>query len=239
MQFSKDGSSKFNAIAAIVKSMLSRVATSTLVQVVKVTNNGGVSPVGFVDLQPMIKQTDGNGNATDQPVIHACPYMRIQGGANAIILDPQVGDIGVAVFASRDMSGVIASRKPSLPGCGGQFRWSDAVYIGGMLNGTPTQYVRFSDDGIELVSPTKIRLVAPIIEIAASTSATITAPNLTVDGNQHTTGSLIVDGGTLLESSLAVAGLTNLNDGLFVNSKSIDGAHTHNLTGGGHTLGVT
>ena len=218
--------------------MLSRVGTSTLVQVKRVTNDGGLSPAGFVDVQPMVNQVDGDGLAVPHGLIPNVPYSRLQGGANAVILDPQVGDIGIAVFASRSIASVIASRKPSNPSGNGRFRWSDAMYVGGILNGTPTQYVRFSDEGIEISSGTQVKLAAPIVEVDCTT-LTINATNASVSGNVHIGGSLIVDGGTLLESSLAVAGLTNLNDGLFVNSKSIDGSHMHNLSGGGHTLGVS
>ena len=35
------------------------------------------------------------------PVIHNVPYMRIQGGANGIILDPAIGDIGIATVCDR------------------------------------------------------------------------------------------------------------------------------------------
>lgn len=246
LQFPADGGSDFNAISAIFRSMLSRVATSTLVKVVKCTNEGGVSPVGFVDIQPLINQVDGDGNAVPHGVIYGCPYSRMQGGGNAIILDPKPGDIGVAVFASRDIAGVIAKRAAANPGSNGRFRWSDGLYIGGMLNGTPTQWIRFSDDGIEIVSPTQVKLEAPdvriscaTLEIAATTSASVTTPIWTVNGNQHVTGSLVVDGGVLAEDALTVVGIANFNGGANVDSKSIGPAHTHNLSGGGHTLGVT
>lgn len=167
-QRARDGNSSFNAQIAVVKSIMSRVATSTLVKVLKVTNDGGVEPVGFVDIQPLIDQVDGDGNATKHPPIYGVPYMRAQGGTNAIILDPKVGDLGLAVFASRDISGVVANRGRAVPGRGGQFRWSDALYVGGYLNGTPAQYVQFSDEGITLFSPTKVKVVAPQTDVESA-----------------------------------------------------------------------
>lgn len=224
--FATDGNSPFNAQAAIVKSILSRIATSTLVQVLKVTNDGGVSPVGFVDLQPLVKQVDGDGNATDQPIIHGCPYSRLQGGSNAIIMDPQVGDIGVAVFASRDISGVVANRGPATPGTGGSFRWSDGLYIGGMLNGTPTQYVRFSEEGITLHSPTAITMDAPVITMTApdivmnaSGSIVVVTPTLSISGGLQVSGAIVGDQ-IVAETSMTVA------------SKSIGPAHEHHLSSG-------
>ncbi len=209
------------------------------------TNDGGVSPVGFVDVQPMINQVDGDGNAVPHGIIPNVPYSRLQGGANAVILDPEVGDIGVAVFASRSIASVIANRAPSNPSGNGSFRWSDAMYVGGMLNGTPTQYMRFSAAGIEIVSPTQVKLEAPdvriscaTLEIVATTSASVTTPTWKVNGNQETTGSLVVGGGTVLNDQLTVAGLANFNGGANVDEVPIGPAHRHDLPSGGQTLGV-
>jgi hypothetical protein len=41
------------------------------------------------------------------------PYFRVQGGADAIIIDPKVGDLGIAVFCSRDITGVKRSKEAS------------------------------------------------------------------------------------------------------------------------------
>ena len=88
----------------LISQALNRVSTATLVKVVSVTNAGGLSPVGFVDVQPLVNQLDGAGNAVPHGVLHRLPYFRLQGGADAVILDPKVGDIGMAAFANRDIS---------------------------------------------------------------------------------------------------------------------------------------
>lgn len=88
------GSSDFNAISFLVRQVLSVTRTTTLVQVVECTNDGGLSPVGYVDVKVLVHRLDGAGNTVDAGVIHNVPYMRVQGGANAVIIDPQVGDIG-------------------------------------------------------------------------------------------------------------------------------------------------
>lgn len=180
----------FNSISFLVRQILSRVNTATLVKVLAVTNSGGVSPVGFVDVQMMVNQLDGYGNAIANAQLHHLPYARMQGGANAIILDPQVGDIGIAVFADHDISSVAVNKAVSNPGSMRRFNISDGLYIGGVLNGTPTQYVRFSGGGINITSPTQISmnapdisLTAPTIEMNASSSITATTPTFTVTGN--------------------------------------------------------
>ncbi len=189
-------SSEANALQFVFQQLMAGNWTATLVQVVAVTNTGLVAPVGFCDVNPMVHQIDGDGtNVTPHGVIRDVPYFRYQGGANAIILDPEVGDRGIMICASRDISAVKASRTPNVPGSFRQFDPADGLYIGGFLNAVPTQYVRFSADGIELVSPTQIRLQAPDIQIIGPVTGDSTAifsgevtanGGHTVSAHQHT-----------------------------------------------------
>lgn len=215
--------SQFNAMRLMIDSVLARVRTATLVQVKGVTNSGAAAAVGFVDIQPLVNQLDGAGVATPHGTIYKCPYLRIQGGSNAIILDPQVGDIGIAVFADRDISSATAKKGAANPGSRRKFSMADGLYLGGVLNGTPTQFVRFSTSGIEINSPNQVKLVAPdvlisaaTVEINASTSATVTTPTFTVNGatqlNGAVTASSTVTAGTSVTAP-NVVGTTNVTFG--------------------------
>lgn len=155
----------FNNISFVIRQWLNKVQTATPVKVVSCTNEGGLSPFGFVDVQPLVNQIDGQGNATPHATVFGLPYMRIQGGSNAIILDPKPGDIGVAVFASRDISKVKNTQGQSNPGSLRTFDYADGMYLGGILNGTPTQYIQFSDEGIAVVSPNGATITAPNVSI--------------------------------------------------------------------------
>lgn len=192
---------QFNQQSFVIQQMLNRLQTATLVQIMAVTNADAVTPVGFVDVLPLVNQVDSDNTATPHTTIHNVPYLRMQGGANAIILDPKVGDIGICIFASRDISKVKSTKKQGNPGSFRKYDWGDGMYIGGMLNGTPSQYVRFSAAGITLHSPTAIILEAPDIQLSASTveingsaSTTITTPILTVNGAMAVTGVLTAQG---------------------------------------------
>lgn len=257
-----NSSGQWNALQFMVKQLMRGMATATIVKVMAVTNDGGVSPVGFVDIQPLVNLTDGAGVSVPHGTIYGCPYQRLQGGANAVILDPEVGDLGIAIFADRDISSVIANKAQANPGSRRRFNMSDGMYLGGVLNGTPTQWVRFSTAGIELHSPTQIKLEAPDVRIscetfalAATSSASITTPTLTINGdtvqngNVHTTGntqldgSAIVAGGAVLESTLAVTGGASFDSTLIDGrtGKDLGGAHEHDhgtMTGTGHTGSV-
>ncbi|TAN10038.1 MAG: oxidoreductase [Burkholderiaceae bacterium] len=164
------GTGEYSRLRFLVQSILGTMGTSTLVRVVAVTNSGGLSPVGFIDAQPLVNQTDAVGHVVPHGVLHHLPYFRLQGGANAVILDPQPGDIGIAVFASRDLSKVKATKAQAAPGSARMFSMSDGLYIGGLLNGTPSQYVQFNAGGITLTSPSAITLNAPECTINANTT---------------------------------------------------------------------
>ena len=187
--------SDVNRQAFAIQQTLAKMQTATLVRVDAVTNSGGLSPVGFVDVTPLVNQMDAQGIPTSHVTIYNIPYFRLQGGANAIILDPQVGDLGICVFASRDISKVKTTRKQANPGSFRKYHWSDGMYLGGVLNGTPSQYVEFSAAGIRIHSPVQVKLdapdvqiVAPTVEVTASTSVTVTTPIFTVNGLFAQTG---------------------------------------------------
>lgn len=188
----------------MIRTMLSRMATAMLVKVMGVTNDGGVSPVGFVDIMPLVNMVDGDGNATPHGTIFSCPYMRIQGGKNAVILDPEQGDIGIAVFASRDLSSVIANKDQANPGSDRRYSYADGLYLGGALNGVPNNWVRLYDGGIEVNSTGKV-------DITAASEVNVTAPNCNVNGN------LVVSTGATGSFTTTSGNIVTVQDGIVTN----------------------
>lgn len=212
----------------VARMVASDMATVTLVTVVAVQNVGDVEPVGLIDVKPMVAMLDGKGQPVAHGVIHNVPYLRLQGGVNAVIIDPVEGDIGIAVFGSRDLSSVKATKAAANPGSRRQFDWSDALYIGGVLNGTPTRYIRFKADGdIELKPATKV----------------IVTGDLEVSGAVAVGAELDVTGATTLGAGLDVTGDAAVSESLTVtgevtgNGKALS-THTHGgVTTGGGTSG--
>ena len=232
-QTPSSGGSEFNAQSFLIWSILSRIHTAVLVQVQSVTNAGGVAAVGMVNIVPLVAQVDGNGNQVPHGTIYQCPYFRLQGGANAIILDPQADDIGIAIFAERDISSVIANKgniqaSPVFeggpfpnPGSRRTFDMADALYIGGVLNGIPTQFLQFSSSGVTITSPYEVTINAPTAVVNAATAMAITAPTLTINSDVTVNGNFGSTG-------------TMQNNG-----KNIGSAHEHSgvQTGSGNTGG--
>lgn len=241
-QDASSGGSEFNAIAFLIQQMIGRVNTATLVRVVAVTNAGDVSPVGAVDVTPLVNQVDGDGNAAPHGTIHSLPYFRMQGGANAVILDPQVGDIGIAIFADHDISSAIANKAQANPGSWRRFAMADGLYIGGFLNGTPTQYVQFSESGIAMHSPIAINMTAPEIHMTApeitmdaSTSIVATTPTFTINGNTVHNGDTALNGGISQGAggsggAVSLIGPATVTNDVTAQGKSVHG-HTHNVAG--------
>lgn len=176
---------EFNRTAFLVRMMLNKTNIATLVKVMAVSNNGDNSPVGTVDVQVLVNQLDGQNNAVPHITIYGLPYFRLQGGTNAIILDPQKDDIGLAIFADRDISAVKTAKGQANPGSFRRNDFADGLYIGVFLGESPDQYIQFNDDGVTVKSPNLIKLSAPIIEIDGM---------LDVDGDTNIEGELVVTG---------------------------------------------
>ena len=145
-------SGQYNAHVFLINSLIGKCNHVSVCKIVACTNSGGVSPVGFVDITPMVNLVDGSGQIAEHDTIYHCLYFRLQGGSNAIIIDPEPGDIGICCFADRDISKVKATKAKAAPGSNRRFDWSDGIYMGGVLNGVPSQYIQFASDGINIVS---------------------------------------------------------------------------------------
>ena len=177
---------QFSVHKFLIESLINQMATATLVKVMKCTNNGEVSEPGYVDILPLVNQIDGIGRATPHITVYHCPYIRVQSGDNAVIIDPKPGDIGLAVICDHDTSAVEATKGQANPGSRRRFDLSDAVYITGLLNKVPKQYIRFTDDEIFVKAIKKIHLdageeidiTAPTIKLNGSTEIDLTSPTI-------------------------------------------------------------
>ncbi len=194
--------SQFNQIQFLIEMAMGKLNTAALVEVMAVTNNGDDSAVGYVDVKPMVSQVARSGAAIPHQTIYNIPYFRLQGGTNAIILDPQVGDIGLAVFADRDISVIKKTKKVSLPGSFRQHSMADGLYFGGFLNGTPSQFVRFSAGGIEIKSTGDLIL-------SATGDMSLSATNISMDAS----GDIAITSATLTHNGVNI-GDTHVHGGV-------------------------
>lgn len=152
---SGDGSHSFNANTFFVQRLLNQRHTATVAQVVNTTNivsPGSAEPIKTIDVLPLVNQLDGNGNPIPHEIVYGVPYLRSQGGQNAVIVDPSPGDIGIFLIAETDISSVKATGKQSNPGSGRRGNFSDGMYIGSIHAAAPQRYISFVDgEGVKIV----------------------------------------------------------------------------------------
>lgn len=144
-----DTGSDLNMLVFIFNRLIARTVTMKVVKVMSVTAGSGDLP-GTVSVKPLVMQVDGQGNASAHGTVFGLPYLRLQAGANAVILEPVVGDIGLCIVADRDISTVKANKAESPPGSFRKFDLADGIYIGGILNPAPDQFVKFTSTGMLL-----------------------------------------------------------------------------------------
>lgn len=196
--FPSDLATEYDQIMFILNQSLAFVRTATLVQVKAVTNNGEIAIAGTVDVQPLVKMLDGLGNTSRHSIVYGLPYLRMQAGVNAIILDPKVGDIGIAVFADRDISKVKVTKAEAPPGSWRRFSFPDGLYLGGVLNPVPTQYLRYHDGGISVFDKNgnKVELTSDGIKITDKFGHIINmvSGKIQITGNVEITGTLSATG---------------------------------------------
>ncbi len=167
-----DGTAPLNEVIFIIRQMLARMNTMKVVKVLAVHNVGGVSVAGTVDVQPLVSQIDGNGNPQPHGTISGVQYFRLQGGAAAIICDPAVGDVGFLVCADRDGTRIKTGQSTTVdPGSSRRNDLQDGVYIGGIINATPTSYVSLnSDSSISIVDASGNKIVTSALGLTLSDS---------------------------------------------------------------------
>lgn len=152
-----DFDSEQNGLNFAIQQAMLKLQTALPVRVMAV-RNAGLAPVGQVDIQVLVDMVDGQGNTVQHGTISNVPYFRLQGGTNAVIVDPSPGDIGMACFCSRDISAVKSVKDAAPPGSWRSHDFSDALYLGGFLNGTPTSYIQITDGGILVHNTSGVKL---------------------------------------------------------------------------------
>jgi len=141
------------------------VNTCIPVVVTSVTRNGDSAGAGFLSAKPLIMQRDGENNSLPNTEIPKLPYFRYQFGDNAVICDPEVGDVGLAVFAKYDTSTVNGDGEEKQPGSFRMYDMSDGFYLGGFYGKKPVNYIHLDSDTIKIIAPTKVLITSPTVNI--------------------------------------------------------------------------
>ena len=152
------GTSPYNAMQFMIQQAL-RGQINTAIPVRVVAVNGQ-----YVDVVPLVTQIDGYGEAVAPADLYQLPFLRIQGGIAAIICDPIVGDIGLAVFAKADCSNVKqGTTEPQQPASFRKFSMSDGFYLGGFLNQVPQCFVEVKQDNTITIQASKVNITGDCV----------------------------------------------------------------------------
>lgn len=201
------GTDPYNALNFIIQNAVDSVAVAIPVKVVAVNAGGSGSATGYVDVLPLVTYVSGAGEAIQPVTLYHLPYSRLQGGIAAIVIDPVVGDIGLAVFAHSDTSTVTqGTSEPQQPGSKRHHSQSDGFYIGGFLNQAPSCFLELKQDNTAvLTAPATVTVNSPDITLNGNT--TVNGDFAVVGGNSTMTGSLttqgdVVSGGISVQSHI-------------------------------------
>lgn len=156
----EDSGSDYNVFWFQLRQSLALINIATYCEVVA-TYGGGLAAPPKVDVMPLVNQIDAQGNQQQQGIVRGLQVYRVQGGLNAVICDPQIGDVGIVVIADRDLSSVISvvgsigSQSARMngtlsanPGSLRRFSLPDGTFFPCVLGLAPNQYVWFKPDGI-------------------------------------------------------------------------------------------
>jgi hypothetical protein len=220
-----DSVGKFNQIAFAIGQAIAKVSTVKVVKVMAVDSGAKT-----VDVQIAVNQLDGQDNSTPHGTINGVSYVWAMGGKNAFQVDPSVGDLGVMLVCDRDISAVRAAKDIANPGSNRKFSPSDGIYlfgVPGMNSSQPEQWVKWSDDGVEIHAKHGNSLTSGV-------AGWKFVGNVIVENNLQLAGSIQSDTGGLYPGNIHIAGTVTADTDVVAAGKS-GATHTHGgvQTGGG------
>jgi hypothetical protein len=194
------GASEYNAISFLVEQAIKGLVNTAIpVRVDSCTKPGVGGSAGYVSATPLVQQRGADGKALDTVSLPQLPYIRLSASTAAVVIDPQPGDVGFAVFAQQDISNLKAgSSDPVQAGSFRTFDMSDGVFIPAILGVAPTTYVHLDPEKgeITLKAPTKITIEAHQIELKGPVKmgGAGSSDTITLDGNVSTNGNITAAG---------------------------------------------
>ncbi|WP_145484422.1 phage baseplate protein [Yersinia aldovae] len=212
---SQNQSNDSDAFASSFNKLLN---SNYFIRIGTVTAIRGTAPNLVVDVLPMVADVRSSDRTIIQgSQIHNIPVWRLQRGNSAIVMNPVVGDIGLMAVCDVDISVARSARKESVPGSGRNHSQSDAIYLGGLLNGQPTQFIEFADGAINITSPNPVNITCSKATVIAPDGIEFTTPLA------HFSGDIKADGDITDNVGSQSASLKTLRDKY--------GTHKHPVAG--------
>jgi hypothetical protein len=175
------GTSPFNSLSFIIQQAIRQQVNTCIICKVLACSDG------YVDVLPMVTGISGKGEAVQPTTLYKLPYMRYHAGVAAVILDPVPGDIGLAVFASKDCSNVKAgTTEPQQPASFRGNSQANGFYIGGFLNQAPSVFVELTQGGaVNITAPGGVNINGSVTvsgDVVASGKSLVNHTHMGVHG---------------------------------------------------------
>jgi hypothetical protein len=148
-----DSDHQFNAQVNLVQRLINQRHTITVAKIVGTSNiveYGSAEPIKTIDVLPLVNEVTGAGQPVPHQTVYGVPYLRLQGGSNAVIVDPVIGDLVIFAAAETDISSALKTGQQSNPGSARRNNYSDGMCLGCISAGTPTQYFSFTATGLKI-----------------------------------------------------------------------------------------
>lgn len=178
-----------NSIYSFIKNIISSLNSCFPVKIVQVNS-------GTIDVVPLFGLVDTKKQPIEPPRINNIKYIKGQSSSYGVNVSPKVGDEGIVIFCSRDISRLDATM-PSSPRT---FDLADAIYIGLIQSSSELScYMDVQEKNIKIEAPESISIKSNTLSIKAN-EITMNFLNLTMVGNVNIsgkvdiTGSLVVNG---------------------------------------------
>ena len=178
----------YNSLIFVINQLIKNTINTVELVRVELINEDGT-----IDVIPVVKRETADGTYAENGTIPNVKYIQYQAGTNAVIVKPQVGDIGLLLINKRDISnaqgGIVATNR--------MFNPCDGIYLGGVfgLNQNPVNFIEVNDSGITANSNLKINLKAtvginmdsPLVETTGSLKVGTGASGIVYTGAQALT----------------------------------------------------
>lgn len=155
--------SAFNREDFTIWQQIKRINTAELVIVQAVNEK-------TVDVKPLLNSLAPDNTAVDSGIIYNIPFCTHQGGENAVVIKPEVGDIGLCVYCQRDISGVVSTGKQANPQSNRMFDCADGVYVCSLAGyKQPTRFIEINAESITVSGDVPFTVNAQTATINAQT----------------------------------------------------------------------
>lgn len=173
-------SSDVNSLSFMLQRMLTCYSHAEIVMVNSVSD-------GLCAVTPMVIGSSADGVIITPQKISGVPYFRLQMGESAVIMDPKEGDVGLMLICDDDITNVKENKAASVASHGMRNMRSNGIYLGGiqLLNGAPTEYIKFTGSGIEVAGD--IRQVSGNFTTSGKVTATgeVTGNGIALSSHVH------------------------------------------------------